>query len=59
MFILTRITERADRKFGINTFTGIALLVHEVNRDGIFVHDTASEALHVSYNIMDSVSMAL
>jgi hypothetical protein len=59
MFILPRITERADRKLGINTFTGIALLVHEVNRDGIFVHDTASEALHVSYNIMDSVSMAL
>jgi hypothetical protein len=41
MFILTRITERADRKVGINTFTGIALLVHEVNRDGILVHDTA------------------
>jgi hypothetical protein len=41
MFILPRITERADRKLGINTFTGIALLVHEVNKDAILVHDTA------------------
>jgi hypothetical protein len=61
MFILTRTTESADGKAGISTFTAIhaALLVREFIGDGILVHDTTKEGLHVAYNILDLVSTTL
>ena len=46
---------------GARTFTVIhvALLVHEVVGDGIFVHDTSKNGLSIAYNIFDLVSKVL
>ena len=51
------VREIVGGKSGISTFTGIyvAILVG----DGILVHDTAKEGLHVAYNILDLVSTML
>lgn len=61
MFMLTQITKTVSGKAGISTFTVIhvALLIREVVGDGILVHDTAKEGLHVAYIILVSVSMML
>ena len=50
-----------DLKAGIRTFMVIhaIILVHEVVGDGILIHYTAKEGLHVVYNILDWVSTTL
>ena len=45
----------------MSTFAGIhvALLVHDIITDGILVNGTAKEGLHLTYKILDMLSMML
>jgi hypothetical protein len=58
MVILHRSRGPVER---LATFTikRVVLVVREVVEDGILVHDTAKKGIHVTYNIVEPLSLML